>query len=83
MYGDAGQAVLGLHVVQCYSASLQEPSSIQKIAEIDQHIGVAMSGLTADAKTLIDRARVETQVLVSYLCASAFSASIMSGNLTP
>lgn len=46
------------------SALLQEPSSIQKIAEIDQHIGVAMSGLTADAKTLIDRARVETQVLV-------------------
>lgn len=43
---------------------MQEPSSIQKIAEIDQHIGVAMSGLTADAKTLIDRARVETQVLV-------------------
>ena len=41
---------------------VQEPSSIQKIAEIDQHIGVAMSGLTADAKTLIDRARVETQV---------------------
>ena len=46
------------------NALLQEPSSIQKIAEIDQHIGVAMSGLTADAKTLIDRARVETQVKV-------------------
>ena len=44
------------------SGPSQEPSSIQKIAEIDQHIGVAMSGLTADAKTLIDRARVETQV---------------------
>lgn len=44
------------------SGPLQEPSSIQKIAEIDEHIGVAMSGLTADAKTLIDRARVETQV---------------------
>lgn len=44
----------------------QEPSSIQKIAEIDQHIGVAMSGLTADAKTLIDRARVETQVKLAH-----------------
>ncbi|DBA96533.1 TPA: Proteasome subunit alpha type-5-A, variant 2 [Trebouxia sp. C0004] len=43
------------------TSPLLEPSSIQKIAEIDQHIGVAMSGLTADAKTLIDRARVETQ----------------------
>lgn len=56
---------------------LQEPSSIQKIAEIDQHIGVAMSGLTADAKTLIDRARVETQVLVSQLLPSPFEASVL------
>lgn len=40
----------------------QEPSSIQKVAEIDDHIGCAMSGLTADAKTLIDHARAETQV---------------------
>lgn len=41
--------------------SLQEPSSIEKVAEIDEHIGVAMSGLTADARTLIDHGRVETQ----------------------
>ena len=40
----------------------QEPSSIEKIAEVDTHIGVAMSGLTADARTLIEHARVETQV---------------------
>lgn len=32
------------------------------MAEIDDHIGCAMSGLTADAKTLIDHARAETQV---------------------
>lgn len=31
------------------------------MAEIDAHIGVAMSGLTADAKTLIDHGRVEAQ----------------------
>ena len=31
------------------------------MAEIDEHIGVAMSGLTADARTLIDHGRVETQ----------------------
>ena len=41
---------------------LQEPSSIEKVAEVDTHIGVAMSGLTADARTLIEHARVETQV---------------------
>lgn len=40
---------------------LQEPSSIEKVAEVDTHIGVAMSGLTADARTLIEHARVETQ----------------------
>jgi len=29
--------------------------------EVDSHIGCAMSGLTADARTLIEHARVETQ----------------------
>ena len=40
---------------------MQEPSSIEKVAEVDEHCGVAMSGLTADARTLIDHGRVETQ----------------------
>lgn len=31
--------------------------------EIDDHIGCAMSGLIADARTLVEHARVETQVL--------------------
>ena len=39
----------------------QEPSSIEKVAEVDSHVGVAMSGLTADARTLIDHGRVEAQ----------------------
>ncbi|KAL4446349.1 hypothetical protein ABPG77_003156 [Micractinium sp. CCAP 211/92] len=43
------------------TSPLLEPSSIEKVAEIDEHIGVAMSGLTADARTLIDHGRVETQ----------------------
>merc|ERR1712155_142612 len=34
---------------------------IEKIVEIDTHIACAFSGLTADSKTLIDRARVESQ----------------------
>ncbi|XP_038647005.1 proteasome subunit alpha type-5-like [Scyliorhinus canicula] len=38
-----------------------EPNSIEKIVEIDAHICCVMSGLIADAKTLIDKARVETQ----------------------
>ncbi|KAK7205474.1 proteasome component PUP2 [Myxozyma melibiosi] len=40
---------------------LLESSSIEKIVEIDRHIGAAMSGLTADARTMIDHARVESQ----------------------
>ena len=38
-----------------------ESSSIEKILEIDTHIGCAMSGLTADARTMVDHARIETQ----------------------
>ncbi|CAN4076977.1 unnamed protein product [Withania somnifera] len=38
-----------------------EPSSVEKIMEIDEHIGCAMSGLIADARTLVEHARVETQ----------------------
>lgn len=52
-----------LHLTHRYVAHImQEPSSIEKIAEIDEHIGCAMSGLTADAKTLVDHARADTQV---------------------
>ena len=40
---------------------LMESSSIEKIIEVDRHIGCAMSGLTADARTMIDHARVESQ----------------------
>ena len=36
-------------------------SMTEKIVEIDSHIGCALSGLIADSKTMIDRARVEAQ----------------------
>ncbi|KAJ3675533.1 hypothetical protein LUZ60_004575 [Juncus effusus] len=41
--------------------AIKEPSSVEKIMEIDEHIGCAMSGLIADARTLVEHARVETQ----------------------
>ncbi|KAG7238328.1 hypothetical protein INR49_031039 [Caranx melampygus] len=50
-----------LAVEKRITSPLMEPNSIEKIVEIDSHIGCAMSGLIADAKTLIDKARVETQ----------------------
>ena len=41
---------------------LLEPSSIEKIFKIDEHIGVASSGLVGDARALVDRARIESQI---------------------
>jgi len=51
-----------LAVEKRISSILLEASSIEKIMEIDTHIGCAMSGLTADAKMMIENARVDTQV---------------------
>ena len=49
------------------SSKLLEPSSIEKIFQIDAHIGVASSGLVGDARALVDRARIESQInRVSY-----------------
>ncbi|KAI0224437.1 Proteasome subunit alpha type-5 [Lamellibrachia satsuma] len=50
-----------LAVEKRVTSPLIEPSSIEKIMEVDTHIGCAMSGLIADSRTMIDRARVEAQ----------------------
>ncbi len=42
-------------------SNLQVSSSVEKMFEVDAHIGVAMSGLTADARTLVDHARADSQ----------------------
>ncbi|MFP4005450.1 MAG: archaeal proteasome endopeptidase complex subunit alpha [Candidatus Hadarchaeia archaeon] len=44
------------------TSELVEDGSVEKIFKIDGHIGAAASGLIADARVLIDRARVEAQV---------------------
>jgi 20S proteasome subunit alpha 5 len=44
------------------TSPLLEVDSVEKIMKIDQHIGCAMSGLMADSRTMIDHARVESQV---------------------
>ena len=44
------------------SSRLIIPESIEKVYEIDEHIGFATSGLVADARQLVDRARVQCQV---------------------
>jgi len=40
---------------------LQEPDSVEKISKVDDHIGVATSGFMADARQLIQVARVKAQ----------------------
>ncbi|WFC94098.1 proteasome endopeptidase complex [Malassezia brasiliensis] len=50
-----------LGVEKRVQSPLLETSSIEKIMEIDTHVGAAMSGLTADARTMIDHARVVSQ----------------------
>ncbi|MFX1409921.1 MAG: archaeal proteasome endopeptidase complex subunit alpha, partial [Promethearchaeota archaeon] len=54
--------------VEKKSSELQEQSlGSEKIFKIDDHIGVAIAGLTADARVLIDRARVQAQInLLNY-----------------
>ncbi|NLL10529.1 MAG: archaeal proteasome endopeptidase complex subunit alpha [Methanomicrobiales archaeon] len=44
------------------NSRLLEANSIEKIFRIDEHIGVASSGLVGDARALVDRARVEAQI---------------------
>lgn len=43
------------------TSTLLETSSVEKIIEIDRHIGCATSGLQADAMSMIEHARVECQ----------------------
>ena len=44
------------------TSKLIEPKSIEKIFQVDENIGIATSGLVADARVLVDRARIEAQV---------------------
>lgn len=50
-----------LAVEKRLTSPLLDPASVEKIAEIDVHVGAAMSGLVADARTLVDHARIEAQ----------------------
>lgn len=50
-----------LAVEKRVTSSLMEPTTLEKIVEIDKHIGCAVSGLIADSRTMVDRARVEAQ----------------------
>lgn len=44
------------------TSRLLEGGSVEKIFQLDDHVGAATSGLVADARILIDRGRLEAQI---------------------
>jgi 20S proteasome subunit alpha 4 len=56
-----GDSVVVLCAEKRATAKLQESRTAKKIAVLDQHVAIAVAGLTSDARILIDRARVECQ----------------------
>jgi len=50
-----------LAVEKRLTSPLLDPTSVEKICEIDNHMGAALSGLVADGRTLVEHARVEAQ----------------------